>query len=200
MKTKEEIINLFQENKGLMRRTELLQAGVSPHVLTQLFSEGHLVKPKRGFYRWNEEEVFIYENEWVEVQKMFPKGVFCLYSAAQYHDLSTFISSSYHLAFPKNVSVTLPDYPPIDTYFWEESIFAIGIEEYDIEGSKVRIYNAERTVCDMLRFRNKVTWETCKECLKTYLRRKNRNINVLLKYSEIFRVKEMMNIYLDVLI
>lgn len=200
MKSKEEIIQIFKENKGIMSRQELLQSGVSDHLLAQLFTEGHLVKPKRGFYRWNEEEVFIYENEWVEVQKMLPKGIFCLYSAAQHHELSTFISSAYHLAFPKNSSASLPDYPPINTYFWEESIFSIGIEECEIEGSKVRIYNAERTVCDMLRFKHKVTWETAKECLKTYLRRKDRNISLLLKYAESFRIKELLNIYLEVLV
>lgn len=200
MKSREEIIYLFQENKGLMQRRELLQAGVSAHVLTQLFSEGQLTKPKRGFYKWHDETICVCENEWVEIQKLLPKGVFCLYSAAQYHELSTFISGSYHLAFPKNSSATLPDYPPINAYFWEESVFSIGIEEYEIEGAKVRIYNAERTVCDMLRFKHKVTWETAKECLKTYLRKRNRNLSLLLQYAESFRIKELLNTYLEVLV
>ncbi len=200
MKTKEEIIHLFQENKGLLSRNELLQAGVSSHLLTQLFTKGHLVKPKRGFYRWNEEEVFIYENEWVEVQKMLPKGVFCLYSAAQYHELSTFFSGSYHLAFPKNSSACPPNYPPIQVYFWEESVFSLGIETYNIEGSNVRIYNAERTICDMLRFKHKVTHEVMKECLKTYLNRQKINISLLLAYGETLRVKELLSTYLDILL
>lgn len=200
MKNKEALIHLFQENQGILRTSELLAAGVSENALRKLYIEGEVIKLKRGFYKWNNLEVLDIGNQWVDVQKMLPKGVFCLYSAAEYHELSTFIPAAFHIALPKNSSTSLFIYPPVQTYFWEESIFSIGIEEYEVEGEKVHIYNAERTVCDMLRFKHKVTWETAKECLKTYLNRKNRNIPLLLKYSESFRIKQLLSTYLDVLL
>ena len=94
----------------------------------------------------------------------------------------------------------MPDYPPINAYFWEESVFSIGIEEYEIEGAKVRIYNAERTVCDMLRFKHKVTHAIAKECLKTYLNKRKINIPLLLKYAELLRIKDIITTYLDILL
>lgn len=123
-----------------------------------------------------------------EVAQIVKKGgVFCLFSAAAHHDLTTFVSSEYHLAVPKKYKVVLPEYPPIKLYYWEEAAYQTGITKVVIEGEMVAMYDAEKTVCDIIKYQKKVGMDTLKEVLNTYLRRKDRNIHKLSEYASILK-------------
>ena len=129
----------------------------------------------------------------VEVSYIVKRGVFCLFSAAAYHDLSTFVPAEYHVAVPKKYKVVLPEYPPIKLYYWEEAAYETGIIEAEVEGEMVEIYDAEKTVCDMVRYQKKVGMDILKEVLNTYLQRKPRNIHKLLEYASALNIGEEVN-------
>ena len=67
-------------------------------------------------------------------------------------------------------------------------------------GHEVIAYNAERTVCDILRSRNRVDSQTVAVAMKNYAARKNQDWNQLRKYAEIFHVTKILRQYLDVLV
>lgn len=94
----------------------------------------------------------------------------------------------------------LPDYPPIKVYYWSEKYWSIGITEVKIGNTLVSIYEKEKSVCDAIRYRNKIGKDVEKEVLKTYLKEKGRNIEKLLRYARILRVEEQMETYLSILL
>ena len=53
--------------------------------------------------------------------------------------------------------------------------------------NEFRIYDMEKTVVDIVFYREKIGIEETKEILVTYLRRKDRNLNRLLKYAELMK-------------
>ena len=63
-----------------------------------------------------------------------------------------------------------------------------------------RIYDMEKTVVDIVFYREKVGIEETREILVTYLRRKDRNLNRLLKYAELMKCGKTMRQYLEVLV
>jgi len=67
-------------------------------------------------------------------------------------------------------------------------------------GHEVIAYNAERTVCDILRSRNRVDSQTVAAAMKNYAVRKNQDWNLLREYAEIFHVTKLLRQYLDVLL
>lgn len=92
--------------------------------------------------------------------------------------------TGHHLAIPDDRKVALPDYPPIKLYFWNATPYSTGITRADLEGGSIKVYDLEKTVCDVIRHRNKIGFEALKEILKNYLDRKGRNLNRLHSYSK----------------
>lgn len=187
---------IFDQHGGVVRTKQLLAAGVSYYQLQELLSTGAVVKLKRGLYRWADTPV----SELAEVAQMVKKGVFCLFSAAFHHGLTTFVSAEYHLAVPKKYKVVLPEYPPIKCYYWNEAAYLTGVTKVEIEGSMVPMYDVEKTVCDLFRYRKKVGMDTLKEVLKNYVGRPDRNLNLLSKYAAALRIEKEVNQYITLLL
>ncbi|MBW9158035.1 MULTISPECIES: hypothetical protein [Clostridium] len=58
----------------------------------------------------------------------------------------------------------------------------------------------EKTICDCIRYRNKIGIDIVKEGINEYLKRKDRNFNKLMKYAEICRVQKILKQYLEVIV
>ena len=195
-KQKKEIASLFESHGGTMTTQSLVNEGVSHYHIKKSLDDGIIETIKRGIYKLANVDL----DESVEVSSMIPKGVFCMYTSASIHELTTNIPSKYHVAIPKKDKVRLPDYPPVKLYYWSEKQYSLGIEEIEIEGHQLLRYDLEKTVCDFIKFRNKIGFDDAKEVLKTYLNRKDRNIDKLVKYAKALRVHSIVEPYLKILL
>lgn len=196
MKNSVEPDSVFEKYGGVANATQLLEDGITYYQLQSLLDSGKVVKLKRGLYRWADATL----SEMFEVSHFVKKGVFCLFSAAAYHGLSTFVSAEYHIAVPKKYKVVLPEYPPIKIYYWEEAAYQTGITKVENEGEMLDMYDIEKTVCDMVRYQKKVGMDTLKEVLNSYLRRKDRNIQKLSEYAAYMNIKAEVNKLITLLV
>jgi len=190
--------DIFKESGGVARIQTLQEAGMTYYSLNALLEKGLVSRVKQGVYRLESGEESA--DEMVEVARMVPNGVFCLYSACTYYELTTFVSGFHHLAIPKKSRVTLPPYPPIQLYYWADAPYNLGIEAVEIWGGTIRMYNIEKTVCDMVKFRNKIGMDTVKEVLHNYVRRKDRRIHLLNQYARQMNIAGVLSNYLDILL
>ena len=194
------IKNIFEKNNGYARTKDILEADIHSSHLYKLQEEGEVSRIKRGLYRWNDDE-FDSSTELIEVSNIAPNGVICLLSALSYYDLTTTNPWEYYIAIHRDEhSPKLPDYPPISIFYFGDKQFNTGIKEVDIEGSKVKIYDKEKTICDCIRLRNKVGTDVVKEAMQNYLKRKDKNISKLLDYAEVTGIKNIVKRYLEVLV
>ena len=173
------IESFFLENGGLVETKQLKGAGFTHYQLNNLISTGQVVKVKQGLYKWNDSD----QDELGMVARIVTQGICCLFTACRHYELTTFVSSEYHLAIPKKSKVVLPDYPPVKLYYWDETSYATGITQITSNGFTIPIYDVEKTVCDMIRLRNKVGIDTVKEVMEAYLARKDRNLVKLSNYA-----------------
>jgi len=134
----------------------------------------------------------------IDIEKIVSDGVLCMYSAWLYYNLSVQIPQCFHIAIEKSRKVVLPDYPPIKLYFWKLEYYMLGIDTQKIDGYSVRIYDLEKTVCDAVKFRNKIGMETTAEIIKNYLIRTERNFTKLMKYAKIMRIEKIMRTYIEI--
>jgi predicted transcriptional regulator of viral defense system len=188
--------SIFQANAGIARIGDLQAAGMTYYSLRNLLEKGLVTKVKQGVYRLENIET----DEMMEVAVLVPNGVFCLFSACTYYGLSTFVSGSHHLAIPKKSRVVLPEYPPVQVYYWTDKSHLLGVTTVAVQGGTVKMYDLEKTVCDMVKFRNKVGIDTMKEVLHNYLRRKDRKIHQLNEYARQMNISEILSQYLNVLL
>ncbi|MEZ4983603.1 MAG: hypothetical protein R2795_00955 [Saprospiraceae bacterium] len=196
MKSSTEIAQLFKGGNGIVGVRTLLDNGVSYHDLNGLLAEDLIVRLKRGVYKWAAEET----DEMAEVARMVPKGVFCLLSAAFHHGLTTSVPVMHHVAIPDSQKVALPDHPPIQCYFWNETPYTLGISTAEVLGGSIRVYDLEKTVCDIIRHRNKIGFEVMKEILRNYIDRKDRNLNQLHVYARQLNIFNKVDEFLKILL
>ncbi len=186
----------FRESKGVLTAQELQSFGLTRYSINQLIKDGILERIKRGKYIHAESE----EDEYYLVQQMIPTGIICLLSAAAIYNFTTHIPNKYHLSIKSNYHPTLPVYPPIKLYYWRRKQYELGIIPMLLNGSILRIYDKEKTVCDFLKFRKKLTTSVVKEVIKTYLKDDERDLIKLKQYSKALKVESVLNNYLEILL
>lgn len=193
-----DILELFKEHNGLIDAASLREKGISYYQLSKLEEMDIITKVKRGIYALSDIKKELHDM--VEAALYVPKGVICLYSALAHHELSTFTPSEYNFAISrKERKPSLPIYPPIHLYYFDDDTFELGIEEFDLNGHILKVYNLERTICDVVKFRNKLDANVVKESLKEYFTNRKGNYDKLFKYAEKMRVKTILSNYLEVL-
>ena len=164
---------------------ELKDKGFSYYKINQMVDKGILIKLNKKYYENvnfdGEESDFYYAYAFV------PDGVVCLLSAAVYYNLSTYRPDAIDVAIPRKAKVsTLPDWPELNVCYFTDNRF--------------RIYDIEKTVVDIVFYREKIGIEETKEVLTTYLHRSDRNLNRLIRYAEMLKCGDVMKMYLEVLV
>ena len=191
------LYELFAKNKGYLT-SKLIQGNRSLYYqLKAMLEAGKVIQIKRGLYRHID---FTEEANWGEVCKSAPQAVICLFSAWQFYELTTTISSFVHIAIPVRKKPVLADFPPTKIYFWSADYYEIGKISTTYNEEQITIYDIEKSVCDAIRYRNKVGTEITSEVLRNYLKRKDRNLDKLTKYAENMRIATVLNQYLNVML
>ncbi|TMN21825.1 type IV toxin-antitoxin system AbiEi family antitoxin domain-containing protein [Lentibacillus cibarius] len=197
---KRKITDIFERQKGFARTKDLVKEGVSQHYIRKLVETGELIKIKRGLYRHVQFENNQYD-EIIEVTQVIPNGVLCLLSALSFYELTTYNPWEYQIAVcRKSKKPSLPDYPPIKVFYFSDRQYEYGIEEVNIDGHMMKIYNREKTICDVIRYREKIGKDLMKEGLRNYLQLPDKNITKLVSCAEEMRIKTVLLKYLEVLL
>ena len=173
--------------------------GFSQYKVSKLIDEGKLIKLNKRYYEnteyCGEESDFYYAGVYA------PNGVICLLSAAVYYHLTTFIPDAVDVAIPRKAKVsTMPERPQMNVHHYTDDRHELGIVKIKEGKNEFRIYDMEKTVADIVLYREKVGIEETKEILVTYLQRKERNLNRLLRYAKCMKCDKIMKQYLEVLV
>ncbi len=187
------IVEYIRKKGGFARMIEMKKSGFQTRDITKLVKEGVIEKVKPGVYRLSDYDSFGGINvSLLTICKAVPNGVICLISALDYHELTTQNPWEIYYAIPNSEKVKKIEYPPSKPFFFRERFYKPGIEEIKTKHGVIKVYNKEKTICDMFRYRNKLGEDIALEALKTYLRSKYKKIPQLIKYAEICQVKTVL--------
>lgn len=89
---------------------------------------------------------------------------------------------------------------PVKVYYFQDKYYEAGIEVVKKNHDSFKIYNREKTIADLFRYRNKIGEDIVIESLKSYLSGNNKNIPRLLEYSEISNIKKIILLYLKAIV
>lgn len=171
------------QNGGYISSAEAKEKSLYYQLLYEV-EKGAVTRLRRGIYALNEGLA----KPMVDVERLVPGGVLCMYSAWSYYALTTQIPLSYCIAIERSRKVVLPEYPPIELFFLSSNVFELGVSEAVIEGFKVKIYDLEKSVCDAIKYRNRIGIDVSSEILRNYLSRKDCNITRLYSYANTMRI------------
>ena len=186
------IIDELQKSGGFIKASEVKTRGEYEQ-LRRATEEGTLLRLRNGVYV----ETSALANNMVDVERIVPGGVLCLYSAFTHYGLSTQVPSSFCIAIEAKRKLRLPNYPIIDLDYWKKENLGFGITQKVLSGYVVRITDLERTVCDAVKYRNKIGLDVCGEVIDNYLKMDNRNISLLNEYAIRLRLRTILTKYLE---
>lgn len=198
-KTMIEIIEYIKTH-GYVRMKELKEAGFHTRNISALVRSGEIEKVKSGLYKVPNYENPEYITSFLDTAKAIPKGVICLMSAVSYYELSTVNPSEVFIAIPLSEKKPKINYPPIRVFYWADRNYYLGINEIKVKGNTIKIYDKEKTICDLFRYRNKLGEDIAFESLKNYLGSKTFDLNKLRTYSQKMRIKTVLQPYIKALI
>lgn len=192
-------MNGLSENKKFITTAELKDMGYSYYKIGKLEKSGLLRRVNRSTY----ENLFYKgdENDFFSAEAFVPNGVICLMSAARYYELTNFLPDTVDVAIERKKKVaTLPDWPEIKIFYFDPARMDLGVTEV-WEGDNVfHIFDIEKTVVDIIYYRNKIGIEETSEVLKNYLKRRDRQIDRLYAYAKRLRCEKAVRTYLEVLV
>ena len=185
--------------KQYISRDELHDSGYSPYRISKLVDEGKLIAINKNHFENPEYKGEI--NDHYCVNAYAPKGVICLISAAVYHGLTTARELQIDVALPRRSRIPAsPEWPSMKFYLFSEERYETGITTVTEGENSFMIYDREKTVCDLLFYRNKLGFEPFSEVLKNYLSSNDRDLNKLMNYAEKLRCAKLLKQYLEVMV
>ena len=165
--------------------------------IQRMLDEGLIEKVKRGYYHWIEDYG---TSEVALINSLFPDAVFCMETALFYYKYSDRNPAEWNITVDKNTSRqrTNIDYPFVKAYRVEPALLSLGETDGIIEFTKVRIYDRDRTVCDVLRNMSKIDKEIFNKAIQNYVKDPQKNIPNLMEYAKALRVQKKVNDFIGV--
>ena len=190
---------MLEDNQKYYTTSELKDMGIAYYKSGRRVERGQLNRINRTTY-----ENLAYkgdENDFINAAAYVPDGVICLMSAARYYELTNFLPDVIDVAIDRKKKVsTLPDWPQIKIFYFDPSRMDTGITEITAGGDSFRIFDIEKTVVDIIYYRNKIGIEETSEVLRNYLKRQDRQIDRLYTYAKMLRCESIVRTYLEVLV
>ena len=188
-----DIIEKIKSQGGIIVTTEL-SGRAEYERLRRAERRGDVVKVRHGVYA----EPTALLNTMIDVERIVPDGIVCLFTAWMHHQLCTTIPPSFCIAIDAKRKLKIPEELPITIYYWKAENLEFGIEERVISGYRVRITDLERSVCDAVKYRNKIGLDICSEIIRSYIRKRERNLSRLADYARKLRIEKVLNNYLEI--
>ena len=189
MKPIEDIRQIFENSGGMLRTKELYAEKVFYNDIQKLIKSNYVDKIRYGYYQWLDEDN---SSEVRLINQLFPDGILNMDTALFYYGYSDRIPYAWHLAVSKDSGKSRfrIEYPFVRPYFIEPDLLDIGLAVGEIDGNHVRIYDKERTICDCLRYRNKMDREIFTKAIQKYVYDSSKNIPRMMQYAQKLRVTE----------
>ncbi len=191
------IIAVARKYNGMITSHQITDLGFSRGNLPYLVDQNRLEKVSRGVYVLPE----FFEDEMYTLHMRFKRGIYSHETALFLWDLADRTPHRYAMTFPSTYNITKPKKEHIRCRQVTSSLFDLGATFHKTPcGNSVRVYNMERTLCDILKPRSAVDIQLITDAFKRYVVKKDKNIPLLSEYAKIHKVEQKLRPYLEVLL
>ena len=192
-----ELKPILTQNGNTITTAEANAAGISNERLRQLVKRGVLERPTFG--------VYVLPHDFVDrmyaTQQRRPKIIYSHETALFLHDLTDRDPISYSVTVPTGYNTVKLREEGFTVYTIKRDLHTVETTEAEtMFGHTVRVYSMERTICDCLRSRSRMDVTLLTDALRRYARRKDKDLNTLMKMAKTFRVEQPLRHYMEVLL
>ena len=194
--TLEQTVLALAERQPLLRARDLTAQALPTVVLSRLVAAGKLERVARGVYSLPGRALSEHRSL-AEVALRAPRGVVCLLSALRVHGIGTQAPFEVWLAIPPHTPTPRLDQPSLRVVRMSGPALTEGVEPIDIDGVRVPVFNANKTVADCFKYRNKIGLDVALEALRDGWAQRKLTMDALWHYAAVNRVANVMRPYLE---
>ncbi len=142
-----------------------------------------------------------WEDEMYILQLRFRHTIFSHETALYLHGLSDRTPLAYSITVPTGYnSKSLRDLK-CKIFSIKASLFDLGcVSMPSPHGQDLRVYDLERTLCDVLRSRSRLDVQIVNDAIKGYIKKPEKNLPRLMQYAEQFGIQKIVRQYVEVLL
>lgn len=195
MKDRDRALELVRV-RGIARARDFTAAGIPLVYLKRLTDSGDLVRLGRGLYQAPEKVGENIAHDLAEAARRVPLGVVCLISALRHHGLTTQLPNAVWMTIPHKARTPKAGDIRLEIIRATGNVLTAGIDQVEVEGVKVPIYNVPKTVADCFKHRRHVGEDVAIEALRDALAQRKTTISELMHYASIDRVVKTLEPYI----
>lgn len=197
MNKTEQLNRMLKDNNGYLFTTEVVSFGISKTYLAKYVKKNGLERVAQGIYisadTW-EDELFI-------LQKRYPALVFDRETALYLHRLIDCEYSEVHVGVPKGFNPYRLKEEGIIVHSYSEEVYLMGVVELQTNfRNKVRVYDKERCICDMVADRQDIEVQTFQTAMKEYMSDSQKRLSVLMEYAGKLQMRDEIMKYVEVML
>ncbi len=145
----------------VLSRAECIERYGSDYLIQQKINAGELYRVSKGIFS---EQAYV--PELAIMTYKYPKAVVTMSSAFYHYGLTDAIPDRTDLATDRDAP-KITD-PRVHQYFQPKELFSAGVQNAGEQGYSFRIYSKERMLIELLRYKNKLSFDLYKEVLLNY--------------------------------
>lgn len=192
MKNKEKVIEFLNNNNGYITTADFLKLGIGKMLISNYITSGLIRKVDFGLYM----DANLIEDQYFIIQKKYPSAIFSYNTAFHILNLTNRV--------PYEVDITIKSDQRIrgdyNVHYVSDKKYEVGIiNAISPCGNVVKVYNAERSICDMLKGDGQFDLELQNRILANYFNGRNKDIDKLLEYAKIFNIYDKVNTIVEVM-
>lgn len=190
------ILKIMKKNNEIITPSQLEKKGISRVYLSRMEREGIIEKIDRGIYVTKD---FKYD-EYYLFQLKYPKAVFSYNTALYFYEMTE--------RTPIKMDVTVyREYNPhrfkdfINVHKISKELYNLGVtEKRSPQGMKVKTYNLERTVCDIIKDKDSIDIEIRNKAIKKAIKSKEFNASKMFEYAKKMNIYDKVKNYMEAII
>ena len=187
----------FIDESGILLTKDAIQGGIKKDSFYRFVAENHFEKISHGVYLSPE----AWEDSAFVLHKRCPQAVFSHDEALFYHNLTDREPLEQTITVYSGYNTQKLKASGIKVYTVKKELLDVGRIEYlNSFGHKIPIYDLERTICDLIRNRSSFEIQDFQTAIKSYAKRPDKNLNMLMAYAPLFRIEKILRQYMEVLL
>jgi predicted transcriptional regulator of viral defense system len=190
-------MELIEKNNGVITSFEAKAKGINNKTLQRMEKLGQIERVEHGLYMDPNQM----EDEYFLTLYSCKKGIFSHETALYFHELTDRTPFQIMMTIPSGYNTRLlKDKEKYKFFYVVEELHSIGkIIMETPYGHQVYVYDKERTICDCLKKKEQLDGDLVTEAVKRYLKTPGTDYAKLIKYAEVFNIKDLVRKYLEVL-
>lgn len=190
------ILKIMKKNNGFITPIELEKKGISRIYLSKMVDENIIERIDRGIYVSKD---FKYD-EYYLFQYKYPKAIFSNNTALYFYGMTDRTPIKFDVTVNKN-------YNPhrfkdiANVYRANDDLYELGVTHIvSPQGMKVKTYNLEKTICDIIKDKESIDIETRNKAIKKAIKSKKLNVNLMFDYAKKMNIYDKVKDYMEAII